>query len=287
MTGLRALPFLLLFCWSLTGQSDASPPRIGIVADLADADILPELGFVALTENTQKILSPLKVTDAEFAVHLAAIKKLRTPLYATNLFIPGELKIVGDEVDEAALLAYVDGVLRRAKAAGLTLITWGSCGSRRVPEGYSREIATAQFIHYARKVARVAAKHDIILALENLNLTECNFLTDVPQALAVVQAVDHPNFRLCVDLYHMRVNGEPASDLVGVGPYAIHCEIAEGDGRTPPGIKGDDFIPYFKVLHEEGYRGMISIEARWEDLGKQGAAAVKTLQNQLRAASGR
>ena len=79
--------------------------------------------------------------------------------------------MVVPRVDDQALLTYVDIVLRRAKEAGLTLITWGSGGSRGVPAGFDREEAKKQFIYLARKVAAVAAKYDILLALENLNST--------------------------------------------------------------------------------------------------------------------
>lgn len=55
-------------------------------------------------------------------------------------------------MDEAAVLAYVEVVLLRARAAGITLITWGSGGSRSVPAGYSETTATAEFIYMARRL---------------------------------------------------------------------------------------------------------------------------------------
>ena len=42
----------------------------------------------------------------------------------------------------------------------------------------------------------------------------------------------------------MLVDGDPASDITGVGDYAVYCELAEGKGRTPPGVQGVDFTPY-------------------------------------------
>ena len=64
-------------------------------------------------------------------------------------------------------------------------------------------------------MAAVAAKYDVILALENLNSTECNFINTLSEALAVVKAVDHPNFRLCVDIYHMLKENESPAAIAG------------------------------------------------------------------------
>ena len=275
--------YIVLFSLLLPAQPTPGMPAIGIVQDSLEHDaVITTAGFGFLTASTQRLLSPRNVSEEAFQAMLPGIRALETPLYATNLFIPGELKVVGPEVDTAAVIGYVDTVLRRAQEAGLTLITWGSCGSRTVPEGFSRVEATAQFIDMGRRVAQVAERYGVLLALENLNTTECEFITSLREALAVVKAVDHPNFRLCVDIYHMLMNGEPASDIAGVGPYAVYSEIAERERRAPPGTAGDDFRPYLRMLKEEGYTGNIHIEAWWGEVGEQAEPAFAEMLRQVR-----
>lgn len=266
---------------SATAQKKLAAPGIGVVQKMENDSLLRAIGFECLVESTRKVLSPRSVTDQQFRTLLPIIRQLEVPLYGGNLFIPGDLKVVGPAVDEQAVLEYVEVVLRRAEAAGITLITWGSGGSRSVPEGVDRLTATAQFIYMARQVATVAAKYDIILALENLNSTECNFINTLSEALAVVKAVDHPNFRLCVDVYHMLKENESATAIAGTKGYAVYCEVAEKEARTPPGVHGDDFTPYFAALKKEGYTGKVVIEARWDNLAEQGAMAYRTLREQL------
>ena len=58
----------------------------------------------------------------------------------------------------------------------------------------------------------------------------------------------------------------------------MHVEIAEKEGRTYPGVKGDDFRPFFKVLREAGYKGAINMEAKGTD--EQIAAAFKEIAKQ-------
>jgi sugar phosphate isomerase/epimerase len=275
--------FVLAACQGLS-QKKIITPEIGTVQNIENDSLLQLAGFSCLVESSSKLLSPRNVTDEQFLANVQRIKKLRVPLYACNLFIPGDLKVVGPKVDEKAILAYVEVVLQRAKAADIKLITWGSGGSRGVPEGFDRAKAKEQFIYMAKKVAAVAAKYDVILALENLNKTECNFINALTEALDIVKAVDHKNFRLCVDIYHMLKDGDSPASIKGTKKYAVYCEVAEKEGRTPPGVHGDDFTPYFAALKQEGYNGKIVIECRWENLEKQGATAYQVLRKQIDAA---
>lgn len=276
----------LMVLTGLTSQAQMKivVPEIGVVQELENDSLLMKCGFRYLVESTPKILSPRNVSIEEFQDRLKTIKNLQIPLYACNLFIPRDLKVVGPNVDEKAVLEFVEIVLRRAQAAGLTLITWGSGGSRRVPEGFSRIKAKEQFIELARKVAEIAERYNIILALENLNSTECNFINTLKEALAVVKSVDHKNFRLCIDIYHMLKEEESPDAIAGTKGYAVYCELAEKEERTPPGVQGDDFIPYLTALKKEGYQGKIVIECRWKDLTTQGKMAFQTIRRQIESA---
>lgn len=262
-------------------QQKIGVPEIGVVNDIENDSLLHAFGYRYLVESTNKILSPRNVSEQQFKVYLQTIKKLRVPLFASNLFIPGDLKVVGPNVDERAVLFYVEIVLQRAQAANLKMITWGSGGSRGVPEGFDRAQAKEQFISIAKKIAVLAAKYNIVLALENLNSTECNFITTAKEALEIVKAVDHKNLRVCIDLYHMLKEGEGPEVIATAKNYVVYCEVAEKEGRTPPGVQGDDFTPYLKELKKIGYEGKIVIECRWKNIATQGSIAYLALRKQL------
>jgi sugar phosphate isomerase/epimerase len=256
-------------------------PEIGVVQDIENDSLLKAFGYRYLVESTSKMLSPRNVSEEKFEQNLQNVKKLRTPLFACNLFIHGDLKVVGPNVDEKAVLSYVQVVFQRAEAAGLKMIIWGSGGSRGVPVGFDRTKAVAQFIYMARKIAVIAAKHNIVIALENLNSTECNFITTVKEAVEVVKSVDHKNLRLCIDIYHMLKESESPNVIASAKKYLVYCEIAEKEGRTPPGVHGDDFRPYFVELRKIGYSGKIMLECRWGNLEEQGVTAYTVLRKQI------
>lgn len=262
-------------------QRSSQKPEIGIVQDFEKDSLLHAIGYGYLVESVAKCFSPRKISEQQFLDNLQKFKKLKISLYAVNIFIPGELKLVGPEVDEAAVLSYVDGVFVRCKQAGVKRIIWGSGGARRVPDGFDRAKAKEQFISIARKVAGAATKYGIDLALENLNHTETNFINTAEEALDIVKKVDHPNFRLCIDIYHMLKEGEPASVIEKSKAYLVHCEVAEKENRTPPGVKGDDFREYITALKKIRYTGKIIVECRFENVDKQAGLAFTSLQKQI------
>lgn len=256
-------------------------PQIGIVQDFKQDSLITASGYTCLVESISKCFSPKNVSDQQFEENLAQFKKLKTKIFAVNVFIPGELKLVGPDIKEADVLAYANKVLRRCSRANVTFVVFGSGGARRIPDGFDRTRAREQFVAISRKLADLARKHAVTIVLENLNSTETNFITTASEALSIVQEVNHPRFRLCVDIYHMLKEGEPASVIEKAKEYAVHCDIAEKEGRTPPGTKGDDFRPYLAALKKIGYSGKIILECRWENLSSQAKPAYDALQKQL------
>ena len=273
---------LLQFCIIIASSVYAQKgPEIGIVEDMEQDSLLYAAGYRSLSESIQKCFSPRKLNDEQYQIKMKQMEKLKTKVVACNLFMPGDMKLVGPTVDEKAILEYVEVVFQRYQKAGLKMIVWGSGGARQVPKDFDREKAKDQFVSIGRKVAERAKKYNITLALESLNSTECNFLNLVSETYEIAKRVDHPNFRLNADFYHMLKENEGPEIIVKAGKYIAHCEIAERDGRTPPGTHGQDFTAYLKAMKKIKYKGRIILECRWENLAKQATDARIALQKQI------
>jgi sugar phosphate isomerase/epimerase len=266
---------------STYAQKKTPIPEIGVVQNLENDSLIRAYGYRYTVESVAKLISPKAVTEEQFEENLKKIKKLRKPLYACNIFIPGELKVVGPDVNESAVLSYAEKVFQRCKLAGVTMIIWGSGGSRRLPDGFDREKAKEQFVSVAQKIADLGRRYNMTFALENLNSTETNFITRAEEAFEIVKRVDRKNFGLCVDIYHMLKEGESPSSIEKAASKLIYCEVAEKENRTPPGVHAEDFRPYLSALKKVGYKGKIVIECRWDDFAKQGKDAYQYLSNQL------
>ena len=273
---------LIIICFNpVIAQTISPKPEIGIAQSIDNDSLLNASGFTCLVESVQKLFSPTKVSDQQFQQNLKTLHSLKVPVFAINIFIPSELMLVGPGVKEDSVLKYAEQVFKRTQAAGIKMIIWGSGGSRRIPDGFDVEKATGQFISIARKTSILAQKYDIVLALENLNSTETNFINTVREAYEIAQKVNHPNFRVCADIYHMLKEGESAAIIPEAKKYLVHCDIAEKENRTPPGTNGDDFRPYLRALKKIDYKGKIIMECRWEDLSRQAPQAYLYLQKEI------
>lgn len=278
---------ILLFCLVtgcfLQSNAQARLPAIGIATSFENDSLARAAGFIYLEETVKKLLSPA-LSEAQFAANLAVLKKARCKVQTCNVFVPGYIKLTGPAVNEAWVLGYVDSVMQRAEKAGIRLIVLGSGEARKIPEGADHAAAKAQFILLARKMADIAKKHNCLIAMENLNATETNFVNTLAEGSSLVTAIAHPNFRLTADIYHMLKENEPAVNIEQAKGILVHCHIAEREKRSAPGIEGQDFRPYLAALSRIGYKGRIMMECRWTDPAKEYAAAVAYLEGQIKDA---
>ena len=135
----------------------------------------------------------------------------------------------------------------------------------------------------AKKIAGIAAKYGVVLAVENLNSGETNFINTVSEALEIVKRVNHPNFRLNADIYHMLKEGEAPKIIRKTKGYLVHVEIAEKEKRTAPGVMGTDFRPCLRELRRINYHQKIVIEGSWTNLSDIAPSSRDYLQAQIDA----
>lgn len=238
---------------------------VGIAAPLDKAAALKAAGAQFLTESVGNFLAPDQ-PEAEFEKNLAKLASSPLPILACNGFIrPANLHCVGPAANHDLILQWSETTFRRMKKAGGKIIVFGSADARKIPDGWSKEKADEQFVSLLKRMGPLAQAHGIIVTIEQLRAEECNFITRIGEGAALIRAAGHPNIRLLADLYHMAVMGDTPADLKAAMDVVAHVEIAEKNGRTVPGVNGDDFTPFFRVLREAGYQGAVSIEGKWTE----------------------
>ncbi|PWS28710.1 hypothetical protein DHW03_02360 [Pedobacter yonginense] len=265
--------------WSLAvnGQSAI---KMGIAASLDQDSLAYVSGFEMITESAQKMLSP-SLTDQEFQRNLKKIQSARCKVITCNLFFPSSLKIAGPDVDEEKVLKYTDIILSRARKAGVKFMVLGSSGSRRIPDHYDVQQAKLNFVKLGAKLGDLAKKHQVTIVLENLETTETNFITSLKSAAEVVRLVNHPNFKLNVDIFHMLREQESPDEIRTVGDIIAFCEVAEKEKRTFPGVMGDDLKPYLQALKDIHYTGFIFIEGSTTNAAVEMPLSFKYLTQQI------
>lgn len=258
--------------------------RFGSCSEFKYAQDVLDAGFDYFEGGVSEFLMPDK-TDEEWNAFLAKAQEAKLTPEACNGFIPGSFRLTGETADHDPALDYAEKACRRADIMSVKFIVFGSGGARAVPEGFDYSKARAQFIDFCKKLAARIADCKVTVVLEPLNSKECNFLNSVDEGIGFVDEINSPKIQLLADFYHMGVDGEGPESIVKAGKRIMHCHIAETDGRTAPGMKGQDFSPFFDALKKIDYNGRVSCECNWPwGDGEWQPARIKALETLKQAA---
>jgi D-psicose/D-tagatose/L-ribulose 3-epimerase len=258
---------------ALAPAGAADKVKIGLCTDDLDKAKRAGFDYVELPVRSFATLG-----DEEFANLLTRHKAAGIPTPVGNLFLPGDLKVVGPQTDPKAQMEYVGKAFDRAAKLGLKVIVFGSAGSRKVPEGFSRDEAMKQLVDFAKRIAPEAKKRKIVVAVEPLRRQETNIINSAAEGLAWVKAVGHPNFQLMVDFYHLASEKEDPAILVTASKELRHIHIANPNGRVfPQSSEEYDYSGFFDNLRKIKYRGGISIEGRAKDFDAEAPRALALL----------
>jgi sugar phosphate isomerase/epimerase len=247
---------------------------IGCCCALDQADLAHAAGFDYLEGPLVSLLP--EQDDKHFAPVLAAYQAAPLPVRAFNIFLPGDLKVVGPAVDQARVERYVERALARARQVGAELLVFGSGGARRVPDGFSRQQATDQLVAFLQLVADAATANGLTIAIEPLNRKESNIINSVAEGVELAQRVDRTPIRVLADFYHMDEEHEPLDHLSQFKEWLAHVHVAD-TGRLAPGTGVYPYAEFAGELRRANYTGMVSIECRWQDFAAEAGPAVQFL----------
>ena len=113
-------------------------------------------------------------------------------------------------------------------------------------------------------LADLGREHDVTFVLENLNAAVDH--PGVPfgraeDVLALVRAVDRPELRMMLDLYHAQIGeGNLIALLRRALPYVGEIQVADVPGRCEPGTGEVNYPAIARELKRLGYGGTIGLE---------------------------
>ena len=112
-----------------------------------------------------------------------------------------------------------------------------------------------------REVAKVAGDNGVTLAVEPLNRFETYFINIAEDAVQLTKDIDHPNFKVHLDTFHMNIEEKSLYDAIkNSGDVLAHMHCCEND-RGVPGSGHVDWDGVFKALDEVKYDSWIVIES--------------------------
>ncbi len=214
---------------------------------------LTEMGFdVGLWNWPDHDLTALEASGATFSI--------------MNGYLEGRL---ADDEGADMLLASARETAEVGKRLGAARLNLHGTGLGEGGRPKVAEVATpmkwVKAIDTLNRICDLAEDMDVVFTLENLNLPVGH--ADVPfaraeETLALVSAVNRPQLRLNLDLYHAQI-GE--GNLIGLCqaclPRIGEIQVADVPGRCEPGTGEINYAGVAKALHGMGYGGAVGMEA--------------------------
>ena len=270
---LLTIGIVALSC-TLTAQG-ASKVRVGYCTGLKNLEAAKAAGFDYVELSATEVAG---LSDADFDAAVAKIKEVGIATPAANLFVPASIRLTGPQTDPDAQMAHVKKVMSRLSKVGVELIVFGSGGARRVPDGFAKEDAFRQLVDFGRRAANEAKAYNITIAIEPLRKQETNIINSAAEGFELVKAIDHPNFQLMIDFYHLASEHEDPSIVLRAKDHIRHLHTANPLGRVFP-LKWEeyDYAPFFANLRAIGYDKRISVEGNTKDLAVEAPQSIALL----------
>ncbi len=262
----------------MPGFAKISGIEIGVCGQSKDFSKAVRWGFDYYEPAVAEIAA---MSDADFAAFREQVLASRLRCESFNSFIR-TLTVVGANVNQDALTAYLNPALDRCRRLGARIIVWGSAGSRNVPEGFSRDRAWSQIVEFLKRAGDLARSRDLVIAIEPLRKQESNIINTGAEALRLVRDVNHPNVKMIIDYYHLRVEQEDPAIVLQARGEIVHFHFANPTGRRWPKSPDEDpvYSQFFEILKKIDYRGRISIEGQGT-LDEDGAAGLEFFRKEL------
>ena len=197
---------------------------------------------------------------------LAALEKTGATFTIMNGYLEGRL---ADDAGADMLLKSARETTQVGKRLGVHRLNLHGTGLGEggIPIAQTDVVSGAMWLKARDTLNRIcdmAEEEGVVFALENLNRLDhpgCPF-GSTGDVLSLVSAVDRPQLRINLDLYHTQI-GE--GDLIRWCEKCLRwigeVQVADNPGRCEPGTGEINYATVAKALNDMGYRGSVGMEA--------------------------
>lgn len=110
------------------------------------------------------------------------------------------------------------------------------------------------------KLSKHANTHGITICVEALNRFETSFLNLTSQVKKIIEMVNEPSCKICLDLFHAGIEEKNLGDAIRLaGDHLFHLQVAEND-RGTPGTGQLNWEEVAGALKGIGYNRQVVIE---------------------------
>jgi len=218
---------------------------------------IAELGFAGIEDNFLKI----RPVDLQERIGAALARHgMEMGCFVNNpMHWNKPLWGVASEAAREQLDRDLDESIAAAGRSGGKFATVVSAREAETPVAYQHAI----MIENLKRLAPRAEKAGLVLAVETVNERRWPgmLLHHIPDAYAIVKAVDSPAVKLIFDIGHIApMDGEVLTNLAACWDQIAAIQVADIPGRLELGSGELNWVNIFRFIRDRGYTGMIELE---------------------------
>lgn len=213
--------------------------------------------------------------------HFAA-RGLEVCALQSILFAKPHLQLF-DKESHLEFLNHLKQVAAFAQTLGARVLVFGSPKNRKRGQRLPAQ-AVKDTVPFLLQAGDICSAYDCIVGWEaNPAEYACDFVTNVAEAMDLVQTVNHPAVRVHGDAGGMHLCGSPPPTHLFEAAHFCHYHVSE-PMLDSLGQHGVDHRSYFAALSAANYHGWLSIEMKRPADGLQGLRrALQFLKESLNA----
>lgn len=155
---------------------------------------------------------------------------------------------------------YLEELARFCADVGGSVLVFGSPQQRDLSAGVTAEQGLQFAAEVFTRLAPLLESLRLKLAIEPLSPRTTNFLQTAAEAAELVERINAPAVQLILDCLAMASEATPIPQLIGRHAKQLVHFHANDPNRQGPGFGKLDFVPIFRALAENDYRGWVSVE---------------------------
>lgn len=234
---------------------------LGTKNDPVGSNYLPMVKNLGYDYVELPLAQMMELSNADFSQILNVLRDLTLPCGALNNFLPADLRIVGNHIDQSRISEYLKKALERAAWLGAKRLVFGSAGARNVEEGESPEDAWKQIKNFLYIASEAVKPYDITIAIEPIHHGESNIINRTRDGTRLMREVGLSNVRMLIDYYHYTVEHDGGADILQMKGDIRHAHISQPKGRVfPTYMEIDEYSSFIKLLKTADYDERISVE---------------------------
>jgi hydroxypyruvate isomerase len=166
--------------------------------------------------------------------------------------------------DPAVRKRLLDEIQAAVTVAALVNARWCTVVPGCVDRRLAPEYQAANVIENLKRCAEICEPAGLVMVLEPLNTLRDHpglFLTRIPQAYMICEAVNSPSCAILDDLYHQQITeGNLIPNIDAAWGRIEYFQVGDNPGRNEPGTGEINYRNIFRHLLNKGYEGLIGME---------------------------